>query len=115
MTDASAAAKALARSSLGDVRANGSLGNERAGPRERAIDVGMDALSDAELIALLLGTGHAGESVLALAAALLDETGGVLGLSRAGLGALTARAGVGLAKGPRGRCVGAPSSRGART
>jgi DNA repair protein RadC len=71
------------------------------GPRERLVDVGIDALGDAELLALLLGTGHPAESVEVLASRLLDEQGGLAGLARAGVGELSARRGVGLAKGAR--------------
>jgi DNA repair protein RadC len=72
-----------------------------SGPRERVADVGIEALADGELVALVLGTGRAGEPVGVLAEALLDEQGGVSGLARAGLGELAARAGVGRAKGAR--------------
>ncbi len=71
------------------------------GARERAVDVGMEALGDGDLVALVLGTGHAAESVGVLAAALLEEHGGVAGIARAGLGELVARRGVGRAKGAR--------------
>lgn len=71
------------------------------GPRERAADAGVETLGGPELIALLLGTGSAREPVLVLAEALLHEYGGMLGLARAGLGELSAREGVGLAKGAR--------------
>jgi DNA repair protein RadC len=71
------------------------------GPRERAVEDGLDALGDAELIALVLGTGRHGESVGVLAAALLDESGGVGGLARAGIGELAARRGLGPAKAAR--------------
>jgi len=71
------------------------------GPRERLSDLGIDALGDAELIALLLGTGHAGESVQVLAHRLLEEQGGIEGLARAGVGELAVRRGVGGAKGAR--------------
>jgi DNA repair protein RadC len=72
-----------------------------AGPRERLADVGVDSLGDAELVALLLGTGHPDESVDVLAHRLLEEQGGVEGLARAGVGELAGRRGVGLAKGAR--------------
>jgi DNA repair protein RadC len=75
--------------------------SEGAGARERAVEDGLEALGDAELIALVLGTGRVGEPVGVLAAALLEECGGVAGLSRAGLGELAARRGLGLAKGAR--------------
>ncbi|HEY2518065.1 MAG TPA: DNA repair protein RadC [Polyangiaceae bacterium] len=73
----------------------------QGGPRERAVEEGLGALGDAELVALVLGTGHADEPVTVLAAALLVEAGGLEGLARAGLGELSARRGVGLAKGAR--------------
>jgi len=71
------------------------------GPRERLVDIGIDALGDAELLALLLGTGHPTESVEVLASRLLDEQGGLAGLARAGLGELAGRRGVGMVKGGR--------------
>ena len=71
------------------------------GPRERAVEVGVDALGDAELVALVLGTGCAGLPVNALAAELLEEHGGVAGLARSGLGELIDRPGLGTAKGAR--------------
>jgi len=72
-----------------------------AGPRERLVEVGIDALGDAELLALLLGTGHATEPVEILAHRLLEEQGGLEGLARAGVGELAVRRGVGTAKGAR--------------
>jgi DNA repair protein RadC len=72
-----------------------------AGPRERAVAIGIESLGDAELIAILLGTGYAGVPVGVLAAMLIDEHGGLAGLARAGMGELVERAGVGVAKGAR--------------
>jgi DNA repair protein RadC len=71
------------------------------GPRERAALIGVEHLGDAELVAILLGTGCAGLPVGVLAAMLLEERGGLCGLARAGLGELTQRAGMGAAKGAR--------------
>ncbi len=71
------------------------------GPRERLIEAGVDALADADLIALILGTGHPSEPVEILALRMLAEQGGLDGLSRAGFGELSARRGVGAAKGAR--------------
>ncbi|MCJ0765191.1 RadC family protein [Variovorax terrae] len=51
-----------------------------ARPREKLLTRGPGALSDAELLALLLRTGMAGKSVLALAQELVDTFGGVAGL-----------------------------------
>jgi len=69
-----------------------------AGARERAREVGVRDLSDAEVLALVLGTGTAGEPVSVLAASLLDELGGASGMARAGFGALAQRRGVGDAR-----------------
>jgi len=52
-------------------------------PRERLIALGSAALTDAELVAIQLGSGRRGASAIALAQALLAEFGGVAGLSRA--------------------------------
>ncbi len=71
------------------------------GPRERAIEVGVDALGDAELIAIVLGTGCAGLPVSMLATTLLEEWGGVGRLARAGVGELAEQPGVGVAKAAR--------------
>ncbi|MDP9148969.1 MAG: DNA repair protein, partial [Myxococcota bacterium] len=71
------------------------------GPRERAVDGGVESLGDAELVAIVLGAGYAGMPVAVLAATLLDEVGGVAGLARAGIGELGERAGIGPAKGAR--------------
>lgn len=71
------------------------------GPRERAAEQGIDALADAELLALVLGTGHHDLSAARIAQALLEDLGGVSGLARAGVGELAARPGLGLAKGAR--------------
>ena len=70
-------------------------------PRERAVAMGVESLGDAELIAIVLGTGFAGMPVGVLAAMLLEEQGGLAGFARAGAGELVARHGVGLAKGTR--------------
>ncbi len=68
------------------------------GPRERLARGGAEALSDAELIAILFGTGTRGTPVEVLAATVLAESGGLSGLERTGLGALSARGGVGDGK-----------------
>jgi DNA repair protein RadC len=78
-----------------------SLPESWVGPRERAMADGVDALGDAELVAIVLGTGCRGLPVGVLAQLLLDEHGGVRGLARAGLGELAQRAGMGAAKGAR--------------
>ena len=55
-----------------------------ARPREKLLARGPAALSDAELLALLLRTGLPGAGVLHLAQQLLDEFGGIAGLLHAG-------------------------------
>jgi DNA repair protein RadC len=69
-----------------------------SGPRERLVEVGVESLCDEELLALLLGTGSALESVGVLAVRLLEEQGALEGLARAGVGELSRRRGVGWAK-----------------
>lgn len=49
-------------------------------PRERLLKQGSDALSDAELVAVLLRTGRVGASAVQMATELLQETGGLSGL-----------------------------------
>jgi DNA repair protein RadC len=71
------------------------------GPRERLADHGTDALSDEELLALLLGTGSVSEPVGLLANRLLSEYGALEGLARAGVGELCGRRGLGWAKAAR--------------
>lgn len=60
--------------------------------------LGAGALSDAELVAVHLGTGRQGEGVMALARSLLAEWGGVGGLARADVDELSRTPGVGPAK-----------------
>ncbi|MGH6945218.1 MAG: UPF0758 domain-containing protein, partial [Geminicoccaceae bacterium] len=67
-------------------------------PRERLWAKGAGALSDAELIALVIGSGSAGESALALSSRLLALHGGVRGLAGAAPEELSAIRGVGPAK-----------------
>lgn len=55
-----------------------------ARPREKLLARGGAALSDTELLALLLRTGMAGKDVFALARELLDGFGGIAGLLHAG-------------------------------
>jgi DNA repair protein RadC len=69
-----------------------------SGPRERALEQGVDALGDADLVALLLGTGRRGAAAPVLAAELLVEAGGLDGLARSGTHALASAAGLGVVK-----------------
>jgi DNA repair protein RadC len=70
-------------------------------PRERALVEGLDSLGDAELLALLLGTGTHGRSAVVLASDLLDALGGIEGLSALGLAGLAEHPGLGPAKAAR--------------
>lgn len=55
-----------------------------ARPREKLLARGASALSDVELLAILLRTGLAGKNVLNLAQELLDTFGGIAGLLHTG-------------------------------
>jgi DNA repair protein RadC len=67
-------------------------------PRERLDTLGPAALSDAELIALLLRTGDRDGDALSVATDLLERQGGLQGLSTAGGVELGRSAGIGPAK-----------------
>ncbi len=67
-------------------------------PRERLARLGATALSDAELLAIVLRSGSGALPVLTLASRLLDRFGGLRGLLRADLDVLQAHPGLGPAK-----------------
>ena len=67
-------------------------------PRERLQRLGPQALTSAELLAILLRTGSAREDVLQLASRLLSEREGLRGLASDDLAALAATHGLGAAK-----------------
>jgi len=69
-----------------------------ARPREKLLARGPGALSDAELLALLLRTGLAGKGVLQLAQELLESFGGLAGLLHATADDLKRIKGLGPAK-----------------
>jgi DNA repair protein RadC len=69
-----------------------------AGPRERALEEGVTSLGDADLLAILLGTGLAGRPVALVAAGILDLAGGLPGLARLGPAAIAQHPGLGVAK-----------------
>lgn len=73
----------------------------REGPRERLRREGREALSDEELVALVLGSGSVREPVTVLAARIVREAGGPAGLARAGIGALETLGGLGESKAAR--------------
>jgi DNA repair protein RadC len=67
-------------------------------PRERLLARGAAALSDAELVALLLRSGIPGSSALDVARELIGRFGGVAGLLAASTAEIAAVRGVGRAK-----------------
>jgi DNA repair protein RadC len=67
-------------------------------PRERLQYYGPPALSNAELLAILLRVGTPGENVVALSTRLLAEFGGLAGLAKATFSDLAEIKGVGIAK-----------------
>jgi DNA repair protein RadC len=67
-------------------------------PRERLLRKGDQALSDAELLAILIRSGRGGESAVALAGRLLVRYGGLRSLSQRSLGELCGVPGMGPAK-----------------
>jgi DNA repair protein RadC len=72
--------------------------NSDARPRERLLAYGPQQLSDAELLAVVLGTGITGANVVDLAQALLLASGGLGGLARASLDELRGQSGIGAAR-----------------
>ena len=66
-------------------------------PRERMRRLGVGSLTDDEVLALVLGSGQTGRSVLALARAILRRTGGFPGLATMDFARLETLPGVGPA------------------
>ena len=71
---------------------------QEARPREKLLSRGAAALSDAELLALLLRNGIPGKNVLQLAQELVDRFGGVAGLLHTPAEVLKTVKGLGPAK-----------------
>lgn len=67
-------------------------------PRERLQKFGVEALSAQEILALILGRGIAGESVMVTAQRLLSQFGSLKGVAGASLEELSQVRGIGLAK-----------------
>jgi DNA repair protein RadC len=67
-------------------------------PREKLERLGPSALGDNELLALVLGSGSRGHDVLDLSNAVLEQCGGLHGLTRAAAADLRQIAGVGGAR-----------------
>lgn len=67
-------------------------------PRERLSQHGASALSDAELLAIILRVGAGGENVLRMAERLLARFGGLGGMARASMSEMQREHGIGQAK-----------------
>jgi len=69
-----------------------------ARPRERLLARGPSALSDAELLAILLGSGRQGKNVIEIAQDLIARLGDLRGLGEAAEAELRTQSGVGPAR-----------------
>jgi DNA repair protein RadC len=67
-------------------------------PRERLLNLGASALSGQEILALILGRGIAGESVMITAQRLLSEFGNLKAVANASMEELSQVKGIGTAK-----------------
>ncbi|NUP06819.1 MAG: DNA repair protein RadC [Polyangiaceae bacterium] len=67
-------------------------------PRERALAFGIAELADLELLAIVLGTGAARTPVVDLAARVMSQAGGLVGLARSSPAWLSDQPGIGQAK-----------------
>lgn len=70
--------------------------NER--PRERLIKYGVKALSNAELLSIILGSGSKKENIVELSNRIIKESGGLNGLLNSNLEAFQSLYGVGKVK-----------------
>lgn len=72
--------------------------NTLIGPRERLAMYGRAALSDSDLVAVLLGTGSQHWPVALAAERLLEQAGGLHGLVRLSVAELSVQTGIGVTK-----------------
>jgi DNA repair protein RadC len=73
----------------------------RERPRERLREFGASSLSDSEILGLVLGTGSGRENAVEVARAIIEESGGLRGVAKRGLGELRRVNGIGEAKAAR--------------
>jgi len=71
---------------------------EHERPRERLVHNGAQALSDAELLAIILGSGSSNMTSVDLARKLLKDFGGLRGLDSVHIKKICSEKGIGLAK-----------------
>jgi DNA repair protein RadC len=86
----------MTRESPGTYRITDLSASDR--PRERLAELGPQALSNAELIAILLRVGTQGENSVQMGQRLLQDLGGLHGLHRATVVEISQQHGMGLAK-----------------
>jgi len=67
---------------------------EEERPRERLIAQGPSALSDAQLLAIIIKNGSAGKSAVDLGMELIEKFGGLEGIAQAGISELTGKHGI---------------------
>ncbi len=67
-------------------------------PRERLARLGAQSLTDAELLALLIGSGFRGRHAIAVATDILDQCGGLRGLQQQNVQQLKTNKGLGPAR-----------------
>lgn len=72
--------------------------NEQERPREKLLLRGISALTDAEIIALLIGSGTRNMSAVDLGRLLLDTFGGLSGIGNADIRTMVRTKGIGQAK-----------------
>ena len=63
-------------------------------PREKALRYGIDALSDVELLTVIIGKGYQGQSAAEISAQMLEQYQGLRGLSNSSLHELTSIKGI---------------------
>ncbi len=77
-------------------RINDMMDSER--PREKMASLGPQALSNSELLAILIRTGLPGENAIQVGQRLLKHFGGITGIHRATFAEVKAQKGIGTAK-----------------